>query len=81
MAKKLDLSALDELFSTGEDFELTADQYERMIRKPMPNTPSGIKGKNAPLARKAKEKGYVIVSIREEPVIMKTVVFRRQERR
>lgn len=77
---KLDLSALDDLFSSGEDFELTAVQYEQMIGKPMPKSMSGIKGTNAPLARKANEKGYAITSVADKPIIMKTVKFSKVKR-
>lgn len=76
---KLDLSPLDDLFSNNQGFELTASQYEEMIGKPMPKSLSGIKGGNAPLARKAKEKGYIIASVIDKPVIMKTVIFKKKE--
>lgn len=75
MAKKLDLSALDELFSGGVDFELTAAQYEERIGKPLPTSLTGIKGKNAPLARKANENGYSITAVEDLPVVMRTVKF------
>lgn len=74
---KLDLSALDDLFSKGEDFELTAAQYEEKVGKALPKTASYIKGSNSPLARKAKENGYIIASVTDKPVIMRTVIFRK----
>ncbi len=74
----LDLSALDSLFSKGKDFELTGDQYEKLIKKPMPKSVPGIRGRNAPLARKAKEKGFIIASIVDKPVITRTVIFKKQ---
>lgn len=77
MAKKLDLSALNNLFSSGKDFELTSTQYESKIGKPMPKTIAGIKGANAPLARKAKENGYIIASVIDQPVIMRTLIFKK----
>lgn len=76
---KLDLSPLDDLFSKEKDFELTASQYEEKVGKPMPKSISGIKGGNAPLARKAKEKGYIIASVIDKPVIMKTVIFKKRK--
>lgn len=74
---KLDLSPLDELFDSGEDFELTDIQYEQKIGKRMPKTMSAIKGSKAPLARKAKENGFVIVMVTSQPVIMRTVKFKK----
>ena len=76
---KLDLTPLDALFSGEKDFELTASQYEEKIGRPMPKSLSGIKGGNAPLARKAKEKGYIIASVIDKPVIMKTVIFKKKK--
>ena len=74
---KLDLSPLDELFARGEDFELTADQYEQKIGKPLPKTVPAIKGGTAPLARKAKENGFTISAVIDRPVIMRTVIFKK----
>lgn len=79
MAKKMELNELDDLFAQGKDFILTASQYEERIGKPLPRSMKGIKGANAPLTRKAKEKGYIIESVIEQPVIMITVVFKKTE--
>lgn len=77
MAKKMELNELDDLFAQGEDFTLTDSEYEKRIGKPLPKSKSGIKGANAPLARKAKEKGYIIDSVIEQPVIVRIVVFKK----
>lgn len=73
---KLDLSPLDDLFARGEDFELTGTQYEERIKKHLPNDGYYLK-KRSPLAKKAKEKGFIIASVEDKPVIMKTVTFKK----
>ena len=60
MAKKLDLSPLDDYFAKGEDFKLTAAQYKERVGKPLPSTATGIKREGAPLARKAKEQPLIL---------------------
>ena len=77
MAKRMELNELNDLFAQGQDFTLTASQYEERIGKPLPTSTSGIKGPNAPLTRKARENGYIIESVIEQPVIMRTVVFKK----
>lgn len=79
MAKALDLSPLDDLFAKGADFELTAPQYEGKIGKPLPKSVDYIKG-SSPLARKAKENGFIIAAVVEQPIIMRTVVFKKVEK-
>lgn len=76
MARILDLSPLDDLFARGEDFELTDVQYEEKIKKSLPKNADYIKRKS-PLARKARDNGFTISAVIEQPVIMKTVVFKK----
>lgn len=78
MAKALDLSPLDDLFAKGEDFELTDVQYEEKIKKSLPKDAGYIKRKS-PLAQKAKEKGFIIASVIEKPVITRTVIFKKEK--
>lgn len=79
MAKKLELSALDDLFARGEDFELTDSQYEEKIGRPLPKNASYIKSKS-PLAHKALEQGFTITAVVNQPVITRTVVFKKAGR-
>lgn len=76
MARSLDLSPLDDLFAKGEDFDLTDAQYEGKIGKPLPKDKDYIK-RRSPLARKAKENGFVIASVVDKPVIARTVSLKR----
>ena len=79
MARPLDLSSLDDLFDKGVDFELTDTQYEERIKKRLPNDEYYIKNRS-PLAKKAREKGFVITSVIEKPIIMKTIMFKKVEK-
>lgn len=79
MAKKMELNELDDLFAQGKDFTLTASQYQERIGKPLPKSVSGITGTNAPLTRKARKNGYIIEAVIEQPVITRTVVFKKVE--
>lgn len=76
MARALDLSPLDDLFAKGEDFELTDVQYEEKIKKSLPQNANYIK-RNSPLAQRAREKGFIIASVIDKPVIMRTVIFKK----
>lgn len=55
---QLDLSSFERMLQQGENFELTEEQYEENIKKPMPQT-DYLKRKS-PVAKKAKEYGYRI---------------------
>lgn len=68
---KLDLSLLEPYFEKGEDFELTAEQYEEKVKKPLPKTEYHIK-KKSPLAKMAQELGY---SIQVEERIQRVLIF------
>lgn len=76
MAKALDLSPLDDLFTRGEDFELTDVQYKEKIKKSLPKDASYIKRKS-PLAQKAQDNGFIISAVVDKPVIMRTVIFKK----
>ena len=79
MARTLDLSPLNDLFAKGEDFELTDVQYEEKVKKSLPKNADYIKRKS-PLAQKARENGFIIASVIDKPVIMRTVVFKRAKK-
>lgn len=78
MGRKLDLSALDDLFVKGEDFELTDLQYERRIGKPLPKSAHYIKS-GSPLARAAFEHGFTIVNVVDQPIIARTVILKKKK--
>lgn len=68
---KLDLSPLEPYFKKGKDFELTAEQYEEKVRKPLPKTEYHIK-KTSPLAKLAQKQGF---SIQVEERVHRVLVF------
>ena len=70
---KLDLSPLEPYFEKGEYFELTAEQYEEKVKKPLPKTNYHIK-KKSPLAKMAQESGY---SIEVEERIQRVLIFKK----
>ncbi len=73
MGKKLDLSSFEPLMKSGNDFEVTEEQYERAIRKAMPET--NYLKKNSPVAKLAKENGY---KIQVEERIHRVLVFQKE---
>lgn len=77
MGKRPKLDSLDYLFDQGEDFCLTAKEYEEKTGAPLPKDKSYLKTGSA-FAVRAKEKGYVIVGIEEKPVIEKTVILKKE---
>lgn len=79
MGKNPQLDTLDYLFESANDFQLTGKLYEEKAGVPLPKAKSYIIGRSA-LARKAKEKGFVIVEVEEKPVIEKTVYFKKEKR-
>lgn len=60
MAKRMALNELDTFFDRGKDFVLTPMQYRVNVGKSLPTSKQSIIGKNAPLRRKATEKGFDI---------------------
>ena len=78
MGKHPDLDKLDDLFTKGQDFQLTGKNYEEKTGVALPKGKSYIKNGSA-LARKAAEHGYVITEVREEPVIVRTVYFTKKK--
>ena len=77
MGKNPDLGKLDDLFARGTDFQLTGKLYEERTGVALPKVNSYIKN-NSALARKAAEHGYQIVDVREEPIIVKTIFFKKK---
>lgn len=78
MGKNPDLEKLNYLFECGNDFQLTDKLYEEQTGVPLPKSKTYIMSSSA-LARKATEHGYKIVDVTEEPVIIKTVHFKKKE--
>lgn len=78
MGKNPNLDMLNEFFEKGEDFQLTDKLYEEKTGAPLPKTKTYIKSGSA-LSRKAAEHGYSIVDVHEEPIIVKTVYFKKKE--
>lgn len=76
MGKKLDLSGLSDLFGTGKDFEITADEYEAKVGKALPKGEYYIKNRS-PIAAEAKTKGY-IVEVAEESVVLRKLIFKKK---
>lgn len=74
MANKMDLHELDSFFDRGKDFELTPMQYRVNVGKNLPSSKQSIVGKNAPLKRKATEKGFDI-RVEERKVTELVVIF------
>ena len=74
MARKLLFTELDELFASGKDFEISDARYKEITGNDLPKSPY-LKSRSA-LAKKAKENGYSI-TVKEEPVIIKKVVFKK----
>lgn len=73
MARQLDLSSFEPLMKLGKDFEVTEEQYEKAIKKPMPQT--NYLKKNSPVATLAKKNGY---KIQVEERIHRVLIFRKE---
>lgn len=74
MPKKMDLNELDIFFDRGIDFELTPGQYMASVGKALPQRKQSIVGSNAPLRRKATEKGFDI-RVEKREVTQMIVIF------
>ena len=68
MGKRPKLEALDVLFDSGRNFELTDEQYEKRTGVMLPKRTYYLVNSSA-LARRAKEKGYNL------EVVEKSVIF------
>ena len=77
MGKHPDLDKLDDLFAKGQDFQLSGRNYEDKTGVALPKAKSYIKYGSA-LSRKANEHGFVIIDIQEQPIIERTVYFRKK---
>jgi hypothetical protein len=71
MAKRMDLNELNDLFSSGYDFELTEVEYKRLVGKDIPKGSYYIKSRS-PIARKAEACGY---KIKVEERAVKVITF------
>lgn len=79
MAKKMTLNELDVFFDMDKDFELTPMEYRVNVGKPLPMSKQSIIGKNAPLRRKAAEKGFDI-RVETRQVKQLVVIFTKKEK-
>ncbi len=79
MANKMNLHELDSFFDCGKDFELTPMQYQISVGKALPSSKQSITGKNAPLKRKATEKGFDI-RVEKREVTELVVIFTKKEK-
>lgn len=77
MGRKLNLDALDDLFEQGKDFKLSDKEYAKRVGYPLPQRKDYIKNRS-PFAIRAKEKGFIIADIEEQPVIERTVVLKKK---
>lgn len=79
MGKHPNLDFLDDLFERGADFQLTDRLYEEKAGTPLPKGKSYLLRQSA-LARRAKERGYLIEDIQEKPIIERTVIFKKRKK-
>lgn len=77
MGAKPKLEKLDSFIKTGENFCLTGAQYEELTGAALPKSISYLKNKSA-VAEWAREHGYKIADVQEEPIIERTVYFKRK---
>lgn len=77
MPRKIDLSLLTQMLESGSSFELTPDEYERVVGRVLPSTDDYLKYKS-PVSKVAKEKGFRI-RIEKRPVIQRIIVFEKGE--
>jgi hypothetical protein len=59
MSRKMELNELNDLFNSGEGFELTDIEYQRRVGKPLPKDDNYIK-RRSPISRKAKTNGFEV---------------------
>ena len=79
MGQHPNLDFLDDLFEKGADFQLTGRLYEEKAGAPLPKEKGYLLRRSA-LARRAKERGYLIEDVREKPIIERTVIFKKKEK-
>lgn len=77
MGKKPKLGELNYLFENGKDFQLSARLYEEKTGAELPKGNSYLKNGSA-LARWAKDRGFYIGEISEQPVIERTVILKKK---
>ena len=80
MGKKLNLDALDDLFEQGQDFRLSDKEYAKRVGYPLPQSKDYIKNRS-PFAVRAREKGFVVVDVEEQPIIERTVILKRKAKK
>lgn len=73
MPRKIDVSLLKPMLESGGTFELTPDEYERIVGRALPATDDYLKYKS-PVAKAAREEGYRI-RIEERSVIQRIIIF------
>lgn len=76
MPRKLNLSLLEPMLDAGNEFELTPDEFERIIGKAMPETDDYLKYKS-PVAKVAKKKGFKL-RLEERTTVQRILVFEKR---
>ena len=76
MPRKIDVSLLEPMLDSGESFELTPDEYERVVGWALPLTDDYLKYRS-PVARAAKKAGYRI-RIEEKQIVQRILVFEKR---
>lgn len=79
MGKSPNLDALDDLFEQACDFQLTDTLYEERTGTSLPKGKSYLKNTSA-LAKRAKERGFIITDIQEKPIIERTVFLKKKQK-
>lgn len=77
MGSRPKLKGLDRFIETGKDFCLTCAQYEELTGAALPKSKSYLKNRSA-VAEWARKHGYKIADVQEEPIIERTVYFKRK---
>lgn len=78
MSKHPKLEELDYLFDEGVGFQLTSKEYEIKTGVPLPQGKKYLRCDSA-LAKRAKERGYIIADVQEDCIPVRTVIFERRE--
>lgn len=76
MGKRPNLNALNCFLDSGGDFQITDSIYESKTGKSLPKDRNYIINRSA-LANWAKENGYIVFDVVEEPIVQKIVFFKR----
>ena len=76
MPSKIDVSLLKPMLESGRTFELTQDEYKRIIGRALPSTDDYLKYKS-PVAKAAREEGYRI-RVEERLIAHRILIFEKE---